>query len=305
MCPHDYSGLNSAPSPPPKKDITMKPIRSAAVALLLLLLTLTAHAQSTSLRGKVVAVTDGDTLTILDASGQQHKIRLMGIDAPERGQPFGEEAAKFLAMLAQGKTVNADCPKKDRYGRLVCKVYTEAATDLGQALLWGGMAWHYKFYQNEQTETDRRQYSAAEDFARGAKSGLWADAASVAPWDFRRSEKREVEEVAEPGNGKAGAAVVAGAILGNRRSGIYHWPGCPNYSDISADNRVAFTSREEAERAGYRAARNCKESAAEAPAPAVAPTPSSSGGTVQVKGYYRKDGTYVRPHTRRAPRRKN
>src|SRR5512138_3802607 len=73
-------------------------------------------------RGKVVGIADGDTLTLLDASHRQHRIRLDAIDAPEKSQPFGQRSRQSLAQLAHGRDAVADCPKVDRYGREVCRV---------------------------------------------------------------------------------------------------------------------------------------------------------------------------------------
>lgn len=282
-------------------------MKKFSLALLATLLFVSATlAQAITINGRVVRVVDGDTVILREAGGREVTVRVQGIDAPESGQPHGKDATKYLTMLALDKEVTADCPKKDQYGRLVCRIISKGA-DVAQSMLWAGWAWHYKFYQNEQTEADRARYASAEDFAREGKLGLWADASAVAPWEYRQSVKNVREEVADPGDTRP---LVAGTILGNRSSGIYHWPGCPNYADIAPGNRVPFTTREEAERAGYRAARNCKDSQAdtsteEGAASSASSTPSSSGGTVHVKGYYRKDGTYVRPHTRRAPRRRN
>src|SRR5690606_8991079 len=89
----------------------------------LALATLPSTAAAETLRGTVVSVADGDTLTLLDASKRQHKIRLSGIDAPERKQAFGTRSRQHLADLTFRKQVTADCPKKDRYGRWICKVY--------------------------------------------------------------------------------------------------------------------------------------------------------------------------------------
>lgn len=86
---------------------------------ILLLLTIPAHADI--LQGKVVSIADGDTLTLL-ADRQQHRIRLAGIDAPEKAQPFGNRSRQHLGELTFQKMVVADCPKVDRWGRLVCKV---------------------------------------------------------------------------------------------------------------------------------------------------------------------------------------
>src|SRR5260221_14155880 len=98
-------------------------IRSRA-ALLILLLPLAALAQrATTLTGKVVGVTDGDTITVLDAEKHQHKVRLEGIDAPESGQPFGTQAKKALSDKVFGKEVSVKETGKDKYGRTLGHVY--------------------------------------------------------------------------------------------------------------------------------------------------------------------------------------
>jgi endonuclease YncB( thermonuclease family) len=162
-------------------------------------------AQSKTITGRIVRVIDGDTVILREADGLETTVRLQGIDAPEMEQPYGEEAKKHLIMLALDKEVTADCPKKDQYGRLVCKVITADRADVGQAMLWGGLAWHYKFYQNEQTEADRTRYASAEDFAREGRAGLWADVGAQAPWDYRQTVKNVREEITEHGTAQAGA----------------------------------------------------------------------------------------------------
>ena len=95
--------------------------RAFLVATLWLLLACTAHAAT--LTGRIVKVADGDTLTMLDASNIQHKIRISGIDAPERKQVFGTASKKNMSSLAFGKEAEAICYKRDRYKRLICTVY--------------------------------------------------------------------------------------------------------------------------------------------------------------------------------------
>ena len=99
--------------------------------------------------GKVVNIIDGDTLTLLDEH-QQYRIRLSGIDAPERSQDFGSKSTKHLSELTFGRYVVADCPKTDRYGRLVCGIRVDGS-DIGLEQLEAGLAWHYKKYANEQS----------------------------------------------------------------------------------------------------------------------------------------------------------
>ena len=140
------------------------------------------------LTGRIVSVADGDTVTLLDANLRQHKIRLCGIDAPEKRQPFGNRSRLHLGALVFGRQVTADCPKTDRYKRAVCRLEVDGI-DANLAQLEAGMAWHYKAYAREQRAPDRRRYAQAEDHARETRLGLWADRAPVAPWDFRKARK--------------------------------------------------------------------------------------------------------------------
>lgn len=149
------------------------------------LLFLGGHAVSDTLTGEVVALSDGDTVTVLDSAKTQHKVRLAGIDAPEKRQPFGERSKQNLAAMVFRKQVTVEWNKSDRYGRIVGKVLVER-TDAGLAQLRAGMAWHYKQYAREQTPEDRAAYAGAEDAAQETHVGLWRDVAPVAPWDFRR-----------------------------------------------------------------------------------------------------------------------
>ena len=145
-------------------------------------------AAADSLSGRIVSVADGDTVTLLDANLRQHKIRLAGIDAPERRQPFGNRSRLHLGALVFGRQVTAECPKKDRYKRAVCRLEVEGV-DANLAQIEAGMAWHYKAYSREQSPADRWRYAKAEDRAREARQGLWTDRAPVAPWDFRKARK--------------------------------------------------------------------------------------------------------------------
>jgi endonuclease YncB( thermonuclease family) len=128
--------------------------------------------------GKVVSVTDGDTITVL--VGQEPvKVRLNGIDAPERRQAFGTQAREKLAALVFGETVLVRAGSKDRYGRTLGTVIV-AGQNANLEMLNAGLAWHYKAYSKD------AELSRAEADARKAKLGLWADPAPVAPWDFRK-----------------------------------------------------------------------------------------------------------------------
>ena len=142
------------------------------------------------LSGRVVGVADGDTVTVLDASRQQHKIRLMGIDAPEKKMPWGNRSKQSLSDLVSEQQVQVEYSKKDRYGRTVGKVIVDGV-DTNLAQIKAGMAWHYKQYQREQSVADRAAYARAEEEARASKRGLWKDTEPVPPWDWRKSQKNK------------------------------------------------------------------------------------------------------------------
>jgi endonuclease YncB( thermonuclease family) len=155
---------------------------------MLLALALPLSAIAAEWQGTVVGVADGDTLTLLDASKTQHRIRLDGIDAPERAQPYGQRARQSLAALAHGRAARADCPKIDRYGRAVCRVIVDGV-DVGLEQIRRGYAWHYVKYAHEQRAADRERYARAESDARSASAGLWSFSDPIPPWDYRRAPR--------------------------------------------------------------------------------------------------------------------
>ena len=142
-------------------------------------------ASADTLTGHVVKVTDGDTITVLDDSKIQHKIRLAGIDAPERKQPYGEASRKHLASLVAGQTVTVNWTKRDKYRRIV-GVITFNGQDVNLGQIRMGYAWHYKEYEREQSPADRRAYAEAEVEARGKRLGLWQDKEPMPPWEWRQ-----------------------------------------------------------------------------------------------------------------------
>ncbi|HSK73339.1 MAG TPA: thermonuclease family protein [Pyrinomonadaceae bacterium] len=134
--------------------------------------------------GKVVGIADGDTITVLDNNKKQYKIRLQGIDSPESGQPFSQNAKENLSDLIFGKTVKVLIYKKDRYNRSLGTVYLDGK-DINLEQIKAGYAWHYKKYQSDQNQSEREQYSTAETSARAGRIGLWRDAAPVVPEEWR------------------------------------------------------------------------------------------------------------------------
>jgi len=136
-------------------------------------------AEPWTIEGRVVAVADGDTITILDRDKRQHKIRFNRIDAPEKKQPFGQRSRQNLSALIFDRNVRAECNKRDRYGREVCKVL-DGPHDVGLEQIRAGLAWWYRAYASEQSPEDRERYEHAEQDARAKKVGLWRDPNPVA-----------------------------------------------------------------------------------------------------------------------------
>ena len=135
------------------------------------------------LTGRVVKVTDGDTITILDANQTQHKVRLYGIDTPEYKQPYSRAATKALADLVEGEGVGVDVKDTDSYGRTVGVVY-KGTVNVNLEMVKSGYAWWYKKYAP--LDDDLR---VAEERARTDRLGLWADPNPVPPWEWRQAAR--------------------------------------------------------------------------------------------------------------------
>lgn len=163
--------------------------RIARAMLLATLLSVALTSAADTLYGRVVGIADGDTVTVLDNSNTQWKIRLMGIDAPEKKQAFGRKSKEHLSGLVFNKQAQIEYGKKDKYGRTVGKI-TVSGIDANLEQVKAGMAWHYKKYQNEQSVDDRTTYARAEEMSRVAKRGLWVDSKPMPPWDWRKQQKR-------------------------------------------------------------------------------------------------------------------
>lgn len=133
------------------------------------------------IKGKVVRVADGDTITLLLDNNNQLKIRLYGIDCPETSQDFYRVAKEFTTSMCIHKTVSVDVIEVDQYGRSVAIVTLPNGEILNEELLKAGLAWHYKHY--DQSE----KYARLENEARESKLGLWSQKKPMAPWVFRKA----------------------------------------------------------------------------------------------------------------------
>ena len=153
-----------------------------AISVFLVIASLVLDAQT--LQGKVVRVADGDTITILDSTNVQNKVRLNKIDAPEKKQAFGEVSRKHLASMVAGNVVKVEWTKKDKYGRILGDI-SIGTTNVNLRMVQDGLAWHFKAFDNTPA------YAQAENEARAKKIGLWKDANPIPPWEFRKAKKEK------------------------------------------------------------------------------------------------------------------
>jgi endonuclease YncB( thermonuclease family) len=173
----------------------------------------------------VVAVADGDSLTVRDSNGVTHEVRLASIDAPEHGQPYSRQSKASLVRMALGEGARIEWSERDGYGRLVAKVWVVPADapcqasscprtlDTGLAQVTTGLAWHYKKYERDQSEEDRHRYADAETEARARRLGLWQDLAAAPPWDWRHG--------------------LTNGPVKKSRGDICHAPGNPTYRTVT------------------------------------------------------------------------
>lgn len=134
--------------------------------------------------GRVVKVIDGDTFDLLTKSNQKIRVRLFGIDAPERGQTFNVKAKEYTASLLAGKDVRLVVNRKDQYGRIVADVYLTDGTHVNAQIIKAGFAWHYKTYNDDPA------LAQLEIEARKKRIGLWQDAHPQPPWEYRKQKRK-------------------------------------------------------------------------------------------------------------------
>ena len=152
----------------------------------------------------MIRVVDGDTVFVLDSNKVQHNIRMAGIDAPERGQPYSKAATKYLKSLVAGKNVCVEWYKKDKYKRLIGVVFYNNK-DINYQMVTKGYAWHFKKYQKEQTPADRILYAKAETNSLLSVIGLWQEPDPITPGDWRdgvRPAKKSAKKPT-PSNGSS------------------------------------------------------------------------------------------------------
>lgn len=151
--------------------------------LLSIALSLSTMAYAETITGRVVGVSDGDTLTTLDPTNTQFIIRLAAIDAPEKAQPFGQRGKQQLSDLCFGKSASIQVISTDRYGRSVGDVDC-AGVNANEVMVQSGLAWVYRKY-----DKGHEHFYAIEEEARNTRRGLWADDNPTPPWEWRKSKR--------------------------------------------------------------------------------------------------------------------
>lgn len=191
---------------------------------------------ATAWTGKVVGVADGDTIKVMHG-GKAEKVRLYGIDTPERHQDFGTRAKQFTSDKVFGKVVRVETIDHDRYGRTVGVVYV-GRTCLNEELVKAGLAWFYSRYCKRGFCGEWKSHQNA---SRKAQKGLWSHPDPIPPWDFRKGVLPTGSKVKNKGGGP---------FHGNVRSQVFHQSGCRHFN---CKNCVeVFKTKQAATQAGYR-----------------------------------------------------
>jgi micrococcal nuclease len=192
--------------------------------LFIFLISLSAFAQNGILKGKVVGITDGDSFTLLTSDNRQFKIRLYGIDCPERHQAYGTGAKQFIAELIFGKEVAVYPKDIDHYGRTVGEVFVDDR-NINREMVENGYAWWYREYS-----PNDKAYGQLEAKARQYQRGLWQDENPTPPWEFRNGKTTVESALTENGveiEALPTALPQTGILIFNTRSRKYHCPTCP------------------------------------------------------------------------------
>ena len=210
----------------------------SCIHIVIVCLPIISHAQS-SIQGKVIHVADGDTITVLQNS-KQYKIRLHGIDTPEKKQNFGHKAKKFTSSMIFNQRVKVITYSTGKYGRTIGVVYLGNQC-LNEELVKNGLAWVYKKYCSE---SFCNHWLQLEKNARKNKLGLWINNNPVPPWDFRKGKSDNTTY-----------NIISG-FHGNITSHVFHRAGCKHFNCQNCTK--AFKDRESAINAGYRPCGFCK-----------------------------------------------
>ena len=218
--------------------------------LLALMFYLVPQADLKTVNGEVILVQEGDTLTIKTNRDKLHKIRLADIDAPDMGQPFGKQAKRLATDLSLKKKVRVNYIVKDKYDRIIGKVFLPDGKLLNGEMIKAGLAWHYRVKHPHSNFLEKLEYKAWK-----RKLGLWIQEKPVPPWEYRR-EHRLPSPPAKPGNMDYDLFLTYG-LLANPKTKVYEWPQCKGYPK-NPKGYIKFGSILDAEKLGYKISKRCE-----------------------------------------------
>ncbi len=253
------------------------PIASHLVFSIFLATTLATVAlgQDLVIQGRVVGITDGDTIKVLVADQKLMRVRLAFCDAPEKKQAFGSRAKQAMSQLVFGKDVDLRPHAVDRYGRTVAQVGVDGK-DAGLEMVRQGLAWVYEQYITEASSEVQETYRKAQEEAKADRQWLWSDPNSIPPWIFRDLAKAHQEQtiasnwieahqkLADPNTPSPQLALPTPSesplnlddVWVNTKSGKYWKPGSAYYAKTK---RGEYMTEKEAVNEGYRAANGSGE----------------------------------------------
>ncbi len=203
------------------------------------------------LTGQVVAVHDGDTLTMQSGSFL-YKVRLSDVDAPEMGQVFGKQARQFTEDRVLGRRVRVNVALIDRHGRRVGEVIVEDGWVLNEELVHAGFAWYYRVHP---VRNDRLQ--KLEQYAFSKKLGLWVEKDPLPPWEFRRESR--IPQLPVTAEQVDYDRIFHYGMVGNRRTKTVRWPACKKYRLSRPQQALIFHSLQQARELGFTPAKDCPQ----------------------------------------------
>jgi endonuclease YncB( thermonuclease family) len=202
-----------------------------------------------SLTGQVVAVHDGDTLTVQSGSSL-YKVRLSDVDAPEMGQVFGKQARDFTKQMALGRQVQVNVALIDMHDRRVGEVIVEGGRVLNEELVHAGYAWHYRVHPQRNERLQR-----LEEYAFSKKLGLWVEKEPLPPWEYRRES--HIPDAPVTAKQVDYDRIFHYGIVGHRRTKTVRWPACKKYRRTRSRQALIFHSLQHARQMGFKPAQDC------------------------------------------------
>jgi endonuclease YncB( thermonuclease family) len=201
------------------------------------------------LSGQVVAVHDGDTLSV-QSGLSLHKVRLSDVDAPEMGQVFGKQARQFTERMALGHQVRVNVSMVDVHDRRIGEVIIDDGWVLNEELVHAGLAWHYRVHpiKNERLQK-------LEQYAFSNKLGLWVEREPLPPWEFRR--EAHIPDVPVTTGQVDYDRIFHYGIIGSRKTKTIRWPACKKYRLSRPQQALVFHSLQQARELGFTPAKNC------------------------------------------------